>query len=63
MRRRARAAEDPFDDVSSVERQEWLLDRIATDVRTVRNIIVTWWWLVWIGVAITFVSAVVTASQ
>lgn len=40
------------------ERQVWLLEKLAGDVADVRRILSAFWWLFWIGVAITVVAAV-----
>lgn len=39
------------------EQQVWLLERLSSDVRDVRRIMVTFWWLWWIGLAFTIVAA------
>lgn len=43
------------------DRLEWMLERMASDVREVRNIIVCLWWLWWVGFSIA-VLVTVTSS-
>ncbi len=40
-----------------------LLARMAEDLREIRNIVRAWWWLVWIGVAVVFVGAILNSAN
>ncbi len=55
--------DEGYEAMSPEDRQEWLLAQIAGDLQTVRKIVVAWWWLVWIGVAITVVAALTASAQ
>ena len=39
------------------DQQVWLLERLSSDVRDMRRIMVTFWWLWWIGLAMIIVGA------
>ncbi len=62
-RRRLQRERELYEGMPPEDQQEWILLQIATDLREIKGIVVAWWWLFWIGVAVTMIAAITASGQ